>query len=72
MPPVNRDLAFGLQIGHTQRRFEARTRASACATKMHDIRPAIQNFFVRRALAAALFRTLGVPQNSILAWQQGV
>jgi hypothetical protein len=29
-------------------------------------------FFVRRALAAALFRTPGLPQNSILVQQQVV
>jgi hypothetical protein len=29
-------------------------------------------FSVRRALAAALFRTLGLPQNTILARQQVV
>jgi hypothetical protein len=69
---MKRDFAFGLQLGYTatgsrlvRRRFLVRQRGTLLARRF-------KIFSVRRALTAALFRTLALPQNTILEWQQVV
>jgi hypothetical protein len=72
MPRTNRDFAFGVQLGYASpplgrwyRRFLVRQRGTMFAWRF-------EIFSVRRALATALFRTLELPQNAILARQQVV